>query len=98
MPKRQACGDADGARKKRRASGSDGDDRQAPEPSETATPSDNGDARAPGPRVAVLVPFRDLHAQQQRAEHLQRFVPFMTQFLRRHCAQERYVRSIRAAT
>jgi hypothetical protein len=48
--------------------------------------------------VAVLVPFRDLHAQQQRAEHLQRFVPFMTQFLRRHCAQERYVRSIRAAT
>lgn len=48
-------------------------------------------ARTPLLRVAVLVPFRDLHAQQQRAEHLRRFVPSMTRFLQRHCARERCV-------
>lgn len=94
MPKRRAKEDAGGAQKKRRATRSDGADGQALEPSATPPPSGNGDART---RVAVLVPFRDLHAQQQRAEHLRRFVPFMTQFLRRHCARERCVRSVRPA-
>jgi hypothetical protein len=31
--------------------------------------------------VAIIVPFRDLHASQQRAQHLQRFLPHMHQFL-----------------
>ncbi|CAI5717713.1 unnamed protein product [Hyaloperonospora brassicae] len=37
-------------------------------------------------RVAVLVPFRDTHPTQQRRTHLDAFVPYMTDFLRRHCA------------
>lgn len=31
-------------------------------------------------RVAILVPYRDLHPEQQREAHLQRFYPFMTRY------------------
>jgi hypothetical protein len=31
--------------------------------------------------VAIIVPYRDLHAAQKRAAHLQNFVPHMVQFL-----------------
>ena len=31
--------------------------------------------------VAIIVPFRDLHAEQQRSKHLARFVPHMISFL-----------------
>lgn len=34
-----------------------------------------------GPKVAIIVPFRDLHTAQKRSEHLKRFVPEMSQFL-----------------
>eukprot|EP00644_Phytophthora_capsici_P012600 jgi/Phyca11/546996/estExt2_Genewise1Plus.C_PHYCAscaffold_230180 len=37
-------------------------------------------------RVAVLVPFRDNHPSQKRQAHLDEFVPYMTNFLHRHCA------------
>ncbi|KAG2960420.1 hypothetical protein PC118_g22526, partial [Phytophthora cactorum] len=37
-------------------------------------------------RVAVLVPFRDNHPIQKRQAQLDEFVPYMTQFLKRHCA------------
>lgn len=40
-------------------------------------------------RVAVLVPFRDNHPAQQRRAHLDEFVPYMTEFLQRHCASKR---------
>jgi N-terminal region of glycosyl transferase group 7/WW domain len=30
--------------------------------------------------VAIIVPYRDLHTEQKRAEHLQKFVPHMIQF------------------
>ena len=33
--------------------------------------------------VAVIVPFRDLHPEQNRSEHLKKFVPHMIEFLRR---------------
>uniref|UniRef100_A0A6U4I093 WW domain-containing protein n=1 Tax=Phaeomonas parva TaxID=124430 RepID=A0A6U4I093_9STRA len=33
------------------------------------------------PRVAVIVPFRDLHVAQKRAEHLRKFAPHMHAFL-----------------
>ena len=33
--------------------------------------------------VAVIVPYRDLHKEQQRAAHLRKFVPHMVQFLQR---------------
>ena len=33
------------------------------------------------PPVALIVCFRDLHAEQRRSEHLARFVPFMESFL-----------------
>jgi len=37
---------------------------------------------ATGPNsVAIIVPYRDLHVEQKRAAHLQRFVPYMSQFL-----------------
>ena len=37
------------------------------------------------------VPFRDLHAEQKRAEHLRKFVPHIVGFLGRHCADYRVV-------
>ncbi len=32
-------------------------------------------------KVAIIVPFRDLHKEQEREKHLARFVPYMTKFL-----------------
>lgn len=32
-------------------------------------------------RVAIIVPFRDLHSAQQRLQQLKKFVPYMTQFM-----------------
>lgn len=32
------------------------------------------------PKVAVVVPFRDLHHEQKRAEHLARFIPEMARY------------------
>jgi hypothetical protein len=31
-----------------------------------------------GPKVGIIVPFRDLHVEQKRSEHLRTFVPAMT--------------------
>lgn len=33
------------------------------------------------PKVAVIVPFRDLHSEQKRQQHLTKFVPELTAFL-----------------
>lgn len=33
------------------------------------------------PKVAIIVPYRDLHVEQKRASHLARFVPEMIKFL-----------------
>jgi len=33
------------------------------------------------PKVGIIVPFRDLHAEQKRQQHLDRFVPEMSAFL-----------------
>lgn len=33
------------------------------------------------PVVAIIVPFRDLHVEQKRSLHLQKFIPHMTDFL-----------------
>jgi WW domain/N-terminal region of glycosyl transferase group 7 len=35
------------------------------------------------PRVAIIVPFRDEHKEQNRSAHLAQFVPKMTEFMRR---------------
>ncbi len=32
-------------------------------------------------KVAIIVPFRDIHVEQKRAEHLNKFVPYMIDFL-----------------
>ena len=37
--------------------------------------------RSTKPKVAILVPFRDLHEEQHRQQHLDKFVPHMTSFL-----------------
>ena len=50
------------------------------------------DDGGPGPRaarVAVVVPFRDAHVEQKRAAHLATFVPHVTTFLAKHCADYR---------
>ena len=33
------------------------------------------------PKVAIIVPFRDLHIEQERQAHLNKFIPYMTSFL-----------------
>ena len=35
----------------------------------------------PLPSVAIIVPYRDLHASQNRAKHLSKFIPYMKQYL-----------------
>jgi hypothetical protein len=39
-------------------------------------------ALADATNIAIIVPFRDLHVEQNRGKHLQRFVPHMIQFLK----------------
>lgn len=34
-----------------------------------------------GHKIAIIVPFRDLHVEQKRSEHLRAFVPAMTRFV-----------------
>jgi N-terminal region of glycosyl transferase group 7/WW domain/N-terminal domain of galactosyltransferase len=48
-----------------------------------AVPDDTEDflERALRTSVAIIVPFRDIHAEQKRAAHLKAFVPHMIQFL-----------------
>jgi len=58
---------------------------------EALTGDDADAAAAPAARVAVIVPFRDLHAEQKRADHLRKFVPHIVDFLGRHCADYRVV-------
>ena len=36
-----------------------------------------------GRRVAIVVPYRDEHKEQQRAKHLAKFVPYMLQYMSR---------------
>ena len=56
------------------------------DPSQTEESTKVGEevSRLPAtPQIAIIVPFRDLHVEQKRQEHLDRFVPAMTEFLRR---------------
>ena len=48
-------------------------------------------ARRKAKRVGVIVPFRDLHAEQHRAAHLATFVPHMATFLGGCCEDYRVV-------
>lgn len=38
--------------------------------------------------VAIIVPFRDIHPEQNRSKHLQRFIPYMKQFLSKQVKQK----------
>jgi len=40
-------------------------------------------------KVGIIVPFRDNHAEQKRAEHLGKFVPHMARFLATACEDHR---------
>ena len=33
-----------------------------------------------GPKIAIIVPFRDLHVEQKRSEHLRKFIPEMSRY------------------
>ena len=46
-----------------------------------ATTASSLDALLDSTSVAIIVPFRDLHAEQKRSEHLSKFVPHMIGFL-----------------
>lgn len=53
------------------------------------------------PSVCVIVCFRDLHVQQNRGEHLAKFVPHMTQFFTKaqtlgKCDRYRYAKAMSA--
>ena len=48
---------------------------------ESADDDDDDDFDWDGRSVAIIVPFRDLHVEQNRAAHLEQFVPHMLQFL-----------------
>jgi hypothetical protein len=50
-------------------------------PAKRARTSSNDDLLADSRSVAIIVPYRDLHASQQRAHHLAKFVPHMHEFL-----------------
>mmetsp|Transcript_33038 Transcript_33038/g.76150 ORF Transcript_33038/g.76150 Transcript_33038/m.76150 type:complete len:315 (-) Transcript_33038:669-1613(-) len=50
-------------------------------PSERAPPASSLDEDTTS--VAIIVPFRDVHREQNRAAHLRRFVPHMIEFLGR---------------
>lgn len=41
------------------------------------------------PSIAIIVPFRDLHPEQQRSAHLAKFVPHMRKFLQTLQTQKR---------
>jgi len=43
--------------------------------------SSDNDNMADKTNVAIIVPFRDIHAEQNRSKHLLRFIPHMKQFL-----------------
>ena len=53
----------------------------AEEKESTSTTSSLASSSISVPKVAVIVPFRDLHEAQKRQEHLDRFVPEMSSFL-----------------
>jgi ATP-dependent Lon protease len=40
--------------------------------------SEEASPKKPHVDIAIIVPFRDLHREQKRLQHLQRFVPEMT--------------------
>lgn len=63
----------------------------------TSTAATTSDAELPPPkrqrtqdpeglRVAIIVPFRDLHVEQKRSAHLREFAPYMDEFLGRKCS------------
>jgi len=52
-----------------------------PSASSSSTAADDFLELADATSVAIIVPYRDLHAAQKRAAHLHRFVPHMIQFL-----------------
>jgi len=46
-----------------------------------ASKQDKMDDNSSKPKIAIIVPFRDLHVEQTRANHLNMFVPAMLSFL-----------------
>ena len=53
-------------------------------PSTAPFASSSSDSTCLGPSVAIIVPFRDLHAAQNRSAHLASFAPHMVDFLSKH--------------
>jgi hypothetical protein len=72
------------AAKRRKTSAEEADTSSA---SVTSAAEASAAANAPvppgGPKIAIIVPFRDLHAEQKRSEHLKRFVPEMSRYFKR---------------
>eukprot|EP00569_Conticribra_weissflogii_P009854 CAMPEP_0171372014 /NCGR_PEP_ID=MMETSP0879-20121228/9018_1 /TAXON_ID=67004 /ORGANISM="Thalassiosira weissflogii, Strain CCMP1336" /LENGTH=333 /DNA_ID=CAMNT_0011880699 /DNA_START=86 /DNA_END=1084 /DNA_ORIENTATION=+ len=62
---------------------SDASDSSSSRPAKSLKPANvNANANpSTGNSLAIIVPYRDLHASQQRAKHLAKFTPHMKQFL-----------------
>lgn len=58
-------------------------DRTVTHEGKGATKQDKIDYNISEPKIAIIVPFRDLHVEQTRARHLNMFVPTMLSFLQR---------------
>lgn len=39
-------------------------------------------------KTAIIVPFRDMHKEQQRSKHLATFVPYMTNYMTKHTSSK----------
>jgi hypothetical protein len=71
----------DNSSKRPRDSNSSSASASASAPSKKTKAVDNFLELADSTSVAIIVPYRDIHATQQRAAHLSKFIPHMRQFL-----------------
>ena len=86
---RMAHGGADGSSPKRQRTLAHSPDRSKPASSSSSKPAAAAASAASSDlfeladttNVAIIVPFRDIHPKQQRAKHLQQFIPHMVKFL-----------------
>jgi len=80
-------------REKKRAQGGDGGSAKRETVVKRPRVSNNNDndndflELADATSVAIIVPYRDLHSEQKRAQHLRQFVPHMIKFLGRQKSQ-----------
>jgi hypothetical protein len=76
---------SDENRKRRRVDESEGsmEGSESKKALSTERPTTEEKSRTVAPDIAIIVPYRDLHIEQKRRQHLERFVPDMIRFMSR---------------